>query len=417
MNYQNFIDLIYLIFFFALMDGTSLNLRRWFRWKFPDFVCSMTHLQELKLSRNRLHADSFPEDLTNLVHLNLLYINDCHLWKIPSPVTRLTSLKKLNISRNDIPTCYTELRNLSNLEELHLSSCGLHSFKNMETLIHIKTLVLSDAVLDGDISGIEDLTSLTSLDLSNTNLSVLPLTGSKLISLQELDISSNPISSYNNIFDIPKLKKLRVFGSRLQEPNSIKHFTRLEELKLENINWGSIPESIVELTSLKCLYISDLGVLNPTLFKFANLTELYLTSLISVSISDLFGCTILRLTDDEFDIKHLFPHLSEEMIQNIRLMETACLFPDLSEIKTLRYATYKFHSSYTLYVRKKKNEWYLARGKRGNELNRIEYDFKAPNLDPFIIMGRNGLFVAVPHSFLKLIHPNEEDIDIVECAI
>ena len=105
---------------------------------------------------------------------------------------------------------------------------------------------------------IEELTSLTTLFLSNNELTSLPESFGKLSSLQRLVLSENNLDSLPKSFtNLSSLKELLINENRLTAlPDDIGKLTLLEELNAEHNRLSSIPESIGRLTNLTTLDIS-----------------------------------------------------------------------------------------------------------------------------------------------------------------
>ena len=389
-----------------------LNLRKITLGYTPPSLCLLTRLETLDLSFNKIR-NRFSEDMTNLVNLKTLGIRSCKMKSIPSPLTRMISLTDLDIGRNDIGKTYSELRNLTNLQVLSLKACGLREYENMETLVKMERLNLSLNWFHDNILNIENYTNLKSLDLETCHLS--SFVNSKTLSfvLEELYLANNKLTSINSLSNLGELKKLDVSKNPLKNDNSIGKLKFLKELQID-FKWDTIDESMVEMKDLKKLSINGpLGILNPTLFRFSNLTEISVQIPIVFSKNELIGCTILKLSSEPFDIRDLFPYLSEEMVQNIRFKEKVSFFPDLSELKALSKVCYEScNRQSNLYFKKQQKKWLWGWGSKYQHLKPFRNNFVPLTEFTEYVVGKNGIVVSLPHCLLKYAQPSK--IDTVE---
>ena len=375
----------------------------------PPSLCFRTELIELDLSCNPI-KEYFTEEMTQLTNLQILNLRRCDLTNIPFALSKMNQLIKLDISENNIGISYLGLTNLTNLEELNLKLTGITTIENFESFIKLKVLDVSKNNLRYDsISGIENLISLETLIMRECNLHQFVINTEKLIHLEHIDVNFNQILSLGNIVNIHSLKKLYV-DTKIQNINML---SNLEDLELGKLLWEDIPESLVELKHLKKLKImGNIGVLQPVLFKFENLQELSFHSNCIFTYSDLFGCTVLKLTEEEFDIRCLFPHLSEDIVESIKLKEVSSLYPDLSCIKTLNKVKYYISSiRYEINVSKMDDKWIYKSSRLEEPPKDISYEFESV-FNP-LCMGRNGIFIFIPVSLLKLCN-EENNISIVK---
>ncbi|CAB0042544.1 unnamed protein product [Trichogramma brassicae] len=178
--------------------------------EFPKNNCSSTklNLQDLvfaDLSKNRLIE--LPEEITEFVFLEKLYLNQNAIKCIPETVLSLQSLSYLDISRNQLLTLPKEICHLP-LQTLIVSYNRLSSLP--EDLNLITTLAELDAGHNelrnlpyriGDISTLKYLDlqlmslKLWKLDISGNRISVLPNELRKMTSLVSFKVHDNPLTS------------------------------------------------------------------------------------------------------------------------------------------------------------------------------------------------------------------------------
>lgn len=189
-----------------------------------------SHLNFLDLSNNRLSGLSLEESNSNLHHLVYLNLSQNRLQEMPRQMfSSMNNLRTLDLSHNRISLCFTltnvvgyqncvDLRNIPSLQHLRLSGCGLKLDKRVvfygTTLTHLdvsynqlksldflqddvkmlKYLSLRNSLKFVDNIDFSKFRSLTSLDISENNLTTFP-TSIMDLTLQYLDIHENELSS------------------------------------------------------------------------------------------------------------------------------------------------------------------------------------------------------------------------------
>ena len=402
-------------------EGTSLDLENSSLTFAPPSLCSRTELIELNLSLNPIR-ERFLNDMTQLVNLKTLELKSCALPVVPMSLRRMYSLTKLDLSNNSISASCGELRCLTNLEELYLNDCNIPNFRCIDSLVNLKTLELNrNRNLTGDISSIGFMSNLKNLSMSQCRISNFQMPTNNLLKLENLDLSYNKLSTLDEIENIPSLKRLDLDIHRDRnvkwDINGIGNLENLEELSLGFDDWKSLPASIGDMKNMMKLKIRcPLGILHPLLFNFQKLEEISFSSLSTVDLHNCFGCTVLRISEEEFDIKSLFPSLSEEMLESIQLKEAINLFPNLSGINSLRKIKYEISGFKHIEIIKQDGQW-INENKEGELLSSIsiEDEYTRPNNSP-LFMIKNGVLIVLPRVMIQFINPseNKENIDIVE---
>lgn len=189
-----------------------------------------SNLNFLDLSNNRLSGLSLEENTSNLHQLGYLNLSQNRLQELPRQIfSTMNSLHTLDLSHNLISLCSistsivgyqdcVDLRNIPSLQHLRLSGCGLKLDKPVifhgTTLTHLdvsynqlksldflednvkmlKSLSLRNSLHFVDKIDFSEFKSLTSLDISENNLTTFP-TSIMDLTLQCLDIHENNLSS------------------------------------------------------------------------------------------------------------------------------------------------------------------------------------------------------------------------------
>ena len=187
---------------------------------------SLTKLESLKLSGNRISDLSPIARLTNLESLNL------HENRISdlSPIARLTNLRTLDISAN--PIADLRLRpviELPNLTALSASDIGLTDLRPLAGLVNLEHLVLWSNQID-DLSPLAGLVNLEHLELWGNQIDDLsPLVG--LVQLERLDLRNNKIVDIQPLLDnigIGAGDKIELQRNRLSDISRDQHVPALE---------------------------------------------------------------------------------------------------------------------------------------------------------------------------------------------
>uniref|UniRef100_A0A6N2KGZ9 Uncharacterized protein n=1 Tax=Salix viminalis TaxID=40686 RepID=A0A6N2KGZ9_SALVM len=264
----------------------------------------------------------------NLKNLELLDLSGNTLnSSIFQAIGKMTSLKTLMLQgcslNGQLPTTQGFL-NLKNLELFDMSYSTLNSsniFKTIGTMTSLKTLMLNDCSLNGQLStGLCDLNHLEDLDISSNDLSgFLPPCLANLTSLQQLDLSSNHLKipmSLSPLYNLSKLESFDGFDNEIYAeeddhnlspkfqlkslslsshgqgarafPKFLYHQFNLQFLDLSNIQIkGEFPSWFIENnTYLKSLYLENCSLSGPFLLPRSSHVTL---SILSISMNDFQG--------------------------------------------------------------------------------------------------------------------------------
>nr|XP_023881032.1 TMV resistance protein N-like [Quercus suber] len=204
--------------------------------KFPKIVKNMSCLSKLCLSETAIKDPSLlVERSIGLIDLDL---RDCkNLSSLPISICSLTSLKTLNISDcSKLDKLPENLGNIEGLEELDGSRTAIKELpSSMVLLKNLKVLSLFGCV---GLSS-KSFNKLTRFPLMQSRRSLDPMGMLErsligLCSLTKLDLS------YCNVQTIP---------------NVLGCLSSLEHLNLKGNNFVSLPESIIQLSNLRDLYM------------------------------------------------------------------------------------------------------------------------------------------------------------------
>lgn len=160
----------------------------------PEFrraTLQLSWLRELDLSGNNLK--NIPNGIERLVRLEVLDLSGNNLEQISNGIESLERLQILNLSNNNLKAIPYEIGDLKNLIELNVSY-NLISWlpASLIKLSKLRNLYANDNNL-WDIAVISCLVSLTSLDLSDNRIKILPIMLGCLKLLEELYLHNNPL--------------------------------------------------------------------------------------------------------------------------------------------------------------------------------------------------------------------------------
>lgn len=255
---------------------------------------NQTNLKNLELNGNNLFKTDWANVLSNLIRLESLDLRKAGLVHLPETMfdnnNYLTSviLAENHLINLDVAST---LGKLQQLDVLDLSYCNLTlplSEDAFSNATKIRTLYLSgNSLFASDLLvALAPLTNLNKLSLSNCGLSRLPDTFHKFKSLQQLDISHNPLNDafVKLLAPLETLEYLNMGYSNLSyiAPSSFSKMTSMRRLILSGNDLNNLEAGLFgNLTRLESLELNFCGLrrpLNATLF-FNNFTYTDLTEL------------------------------------------------------------------------------------------------------------------------------------------
>ena len=202
-----------------------------------------------------------------------------------------------------------------------------------DAIPNINELDLSNCQIS-DLSGIENFTSLTNLNLSRNSISNISCLSS-LNNLNTLNLSNNVIGNVEGIKELATLTTLNLNSNKISNIQPIGNLTSLRELDISN-NVISSASTIGQLTNLTSLNISQNS-------SFANLKEVMMPQLIKLNVSDtainnIEGIKICRNLEElnlgNNDIETLSYLFETEKIDN----ETVAILRGIKKLD-VRYTT------------------------------------------------------------------------------
>lgn len=203
-----------------------------------DILCQIGSLRELRLNQNRLQG-VLPDSFRNLKGLEVLELRDNAITSITTVLEDLTSIRVLVVAGNKLRSMPFELLQSLPLLELDVARNRL------------------DGILIPQ--GVKGFPSMKSLDVSHNALTwILEDEGTKLPSLQVLNVSENRLVELPRLLDWPELITLSAGNNKITSlPEGFTSLQKLCNLDLACNNLKSLDSEIGLMESLISLRVAN----------------------------------------------------------------------------------------------------------------------------------------------------------------
>ncbi|KAJ4224047.1 hypothetical protein NW759_005715 [Fusarium solani] len=273
----------------------SLNLSRNLSLDVPrDFIQSCKHLRDIKFNNNE--ARKLPPSLSRANKLTFLDVANNRLEQLEhAELHILTGILKMNLANNRLKHIPSYFGAYLSLRSLNISSNFLDKFPlflcNLPSLVDLDLSFNGIATIPPEISGLQNLEKL--LITNNRLTHAVPASFRQLISLRELDIKYNGITSIDIISELPKLEILSADHNCVS--SFVGQFESIRQLKL-NSNPLNKFEIVAPVPTLKTLNLSNaqLASIDSSFANMINLEHLILDKNYFVSLPQEIG-TLSRL--------------------------------------------------------------------------------------------------------------------------
>ena len=247
----------------------------------PEAVSLMTEVEVLDLSHNPI--TDITDTLSKLTHLKVLRLKRCSLRNVTS-LSQLSTLETLDLCGNyDVHNLQECIVQLKQLKELDMSYCGLMKIKaDFTQLTSLEELNLSENPIQTFPRGFLNLKHLRKLDLIGCGMTEIGTSITELTSLKELNFSDNRIQSLPESFaHLSHLRKLDLSNCKLNKiGKAVTQLTSLKELNLSLNPIKSLPVDLSNLNNLRKLGLHSccLGKIETVIIQLTSLEELDLSS-------------------------------------------------------------------------------------------------------------------------------------------
>ncbi|KAM0563943.1 hypothetical protein ACHAPJ_000151 [Fusarium lateritium] len=277
------------------MEIISLNLSRNLSLDVPrDFIQSCKHLRDIKFNNNE--ARKLPPSLSRANKLTFLDVANNRLEQLEhAELNSLTGMLKMNLANNRLKHLPSYFGAYQSLRSLNISSNFLDKFPtflcNLPSLVDLDLSFNAIATIPHEIGTLRNLEKL--LITNNRLTHAVPSSFGQLVSLRELDIKYNGISSIDIISELPKLEILSADHNCVSA--FVGQFESLRQLKL-NSNPLNKFEIVAPVPTLKILNLSNaqLASIDSSFANMINLEHLILDKNYFVSLPQEIG-TLSRL--------------------------------------------------------------------------------------------------------------------------
>lgn len=318
--YNSFVNVDWVTIFGGIRRLETLNLRRSGISNLPDDVFqNNTWMRSLVLADNELSDLDVATTLgQNLKHLDSLDLSNCNLEGPLSEdaFSAAANLRTLSLSGNSMTAVdlAAALKHLTSLQKLSLRNCSLTRLPQdtFNRFTSLQELDISHNPLNNAFTTLlRPLSSLIHLDMGFSNLGkVSKRTFSLMTSLKTLILSGNPLNYlepglFQNLTDLKTLELKYCGLTRLNETVFQDTFyPDIEELLLTGNPLEIPPNDTIIPTQLRNLYTLDLSYCNisylprDTFKPFSNITHLRL-------VGNMIGST----DNNSLAFLHNLPHL------------------------------------------------------------------------------------------------------------
>ncbi len=273
----------------------------------------------------------------------------------------------LNLSHRDLKSIPVSILELVNLKSLYLTDNLLDAIDlDLSTLTHLELIDLSGNLFkEIPVAQLRHCKSLKALNFRRNNLKELNSDLSQLIRLRALDLGENEITQISKLIKLPGIQFLRLDENRLSEfPEALADMRILRELSLENNMIENLSPAIMsKFTKLKKLNLSKNPLSDLNSLKYlSRLTQLRLNG-ISLNKEDLYAVFSLA------KLKYLYLENADideipSAISNLKKLEELYLAgnqiektPDvLSQMNKLRFVNLEHNPMNTLSVIELQNQ-------------------------------------------------------------
>lgn len=276
-------------------DIISLNLSRNLSLDVPrDFIQSCKQLRDIKYNNNE--ARKLPLSLGRAGRLTYLDVSNNRVEQLEhAELNSLTGLLKMNLANNRLTHLPPYFGAYQALRSLNISSNFLDSFPpflcQLHSLVDLDLSFNAIASLPDELGNLKNLEKL--LITNNRLADEVPEGFRQLLSLRELDIKYNSITSIDIISELPKLEILTAAHNHIS--SFVGKFETIRQLKL-NSNPLNKFEIIEPVPTLKTLNLShaQLASIDSAFSNMINLETLVLDKNYFVSLPQQIG-TLSRL--------------------------------------------------------------------------------------------------------------------------
>ncbi len=245
--------------------------------------------------------------ITALSELQELHLSSCTLTKeLLSAIAAMPYLRSLSLRSCGL-TSISELTGALDLVYLDLSENTLRNISPISGMTALEELYLSNNALT-DLSALSGLSQLRILDVSHNSLSsVEPICNLK--SLQQLSISHNKLSSLGSVQNLTGLTHLSVAYNQLTDIRGLESCTAMQELDISNNTVADITVLSAMGDLMRLNFASNTVTALPAFSSDCALVSIDGSHNLLISVAELAGLPALNsvLLDYNADLEDVTP--------------------------------------------------------------------------------------------------------------
>ncbi|GBG27835.1 Leucine-rich repeat-containing protein 1 [Hondaea fermentalgiana] len=200
-----------------------------------------------------------PYHVYKLKQLTSLELQGNGLQGLPDKMGKLELLTHLDISDNSLSKLPKSLSLLTNLETVHASSNALSAIDSLSTMFELRELHLGGNELESIPEAFSNIgKQMTSLDLSENNLSELPDIFDSFSMLHTIDLSANRLSDLPNSLASDAVTAIMLRNNALSEaPQVLEQMPNLGQLTLDGNQLSEVPDFLPDADQLVYLTLGS----------------------------------------------------------------------------------------------------------------------------------------------------------------
>ena len=245
-NIGNYLD----VDMFYFTDGNEESMTVFTEADIDEFA-KMNNLSDFTIYDAKVEGTASIPKLTKIRFLNLGRTGITNVDFVTKE--NFPNLTDLYLSGNPIQTVPSSIMEMTELEILDLSNCGLTGSFDVSGFTNLGCLYISRNELT-EIKGLDKLTKLTRLDIDGNKLTQIP-TLEYMTQLQDLYIGENELVEIPGLDKLINLEYISASGNKFKTLPDLSALTKLKYLYVSNNELESLPD-MQGLTSLTDLLLN-----------------------------------------------------------------------------------------------------------------------------------------------------------------
>ncbi|KAG0190477.1 cysteinyl-tRNA synthetase [Apophysomyces sp. BC1034] len=252
----------------------------------PARLEELENLKILRAFNNRL--ESLPQSFATLQHLTVLYISNNSFTKFPEVICQIASLAYLDISFNKITEFPDEIGNLVNLVRLIAIASRISGSLPLTFTKLVKLQELD--IRQNFITDLDVLCQLPNLEIIHVDYNAISIVNCEFANLKQFKMYKNHLTQFN-LLPSRRRDDMEIPMGITQKPTNV-----LTDLNLSNCKLSSLPEDVFLNATLLETVVLDSNTLNSIPSSIGALCKLVRLSVQNNNLDSL-PVEISRLSD------------------------------------------------------------------------------------------------------------------------